>query len=216
MRTCENCHQEIVYSGKGRPPTRFCSRKCKDAARHTERRAAAVEQRGERRCPVCDTVIPDTVTLKAVCCSRECGITHQNRVRAQRRLEGIRAEGRTCERCEAPIPADRHGATKYCSILCKRRAHSAVWRERSPGYMRQYLYGLTPEQYAEMLEEQGGVCAICGTDEWPGKGNRPHVDHDHSTGRVRGILCSHCNHGLGKFRDDPERLRAAAEYLERE
>lgn len=82
--------------------------------------------------------------------------------------------------------------------------------------MRQYLYGLTPEQYAEMLEEQGGVCAICGTDEWPGKGNRPHVDHDHSTGRVRGILCSHCNHGLGKFRDDPERLRAAAEYLERE
>lgn len=82
--------------------------------------------------------------------------------------------------------------------------------------MRQYLYGLTPERYVEMLEEQGGVCAICGTDEWPGKDNRPHVDHDHSTGRVRGILCSHCNHGLGKFRDDPKRLRAAAEYLERE
>lgn len=79
--------------------------------------------------------------------------------------------------------------------------------------MRQYLYGITPEQYAALLAAQDGLCAICRTDAWPGKG--PHVDHAHDTGRVRGILCGGCNNGLGRFADDPARLRAAAEYLER-
>lgn len=79
--------------------------------------------------------------------------------------------------------------------------------------MRQYLYGLTSEEYEALLAKQGGVCAICGLDEWPGKHNVPRVDHDHKTGRVRGILCDHCNFGLGKFKDDPARLIAAVRYL---
>jgi len=80
--------------------------------------------------------------------------------------------------------------------------------------MRQYLYGVSPEQYAAMLEAQGGQCAICDSDQWPGKGNSPHVDHEHATGKVRGLLCTNCNNGLGNFGDDPARLRAAADYLE--
>lgn len=63
---------------------------------------------------------------------------------------------------------------------------------------------------------QGGVCAIClGPPAEGDRGDRLHVDHDHVTGEVRGLLCSHCNTALGKFRDDPARLRRAAEYLER-
>jgi hypothetical protein len=81
--------------------------------------------------------------------------------------------------------------------------------------MRQYIYGLTPEQYGAMLAEQGNACAICRSPEWPGKGNRPHVDHDHATGKVRGILCGRCNFGLGQFQDDPDLLRAAITYLTR-
>lgn len=83
---------------------------------------------------------------------------------------------------------------------------------------------LTPEQYEEMLAQQGGTCAICGgTDpagRWGAYG-RFHVDHDHaccpgksSCGRcIRGLLCGKCNIGLGSFGDDPQVLVAAAAYL---
>lgn len=219
MKRCGNCDEEIVYSGKGRPPSLFCSRKCKDAVRYKERRAGLLAERSERRCPVCDSVIPKSVTLKAVCCSPKCGTTYSNRVRAQRRRAEVSAEKRVCQRCGDPIPVDRHGATKYCSTLCKQRAHSAKWRERSPHYMRQYLYGLTPEDFERLLEQQDNRCAICGTAEWGSSGRwpgKPHVDHDHATGRVRGLLCGSCNYGLGAFRDDLERLHAAIQYLSRE
>jgi hypothetical protein len=58
---------------------------------------------------------------------------------------------------------------------------------------------------------QNSVCAICGSDRWGHKG--PAIDHDHITGSIRGILCSNCNQGLGRFHDDPARLLAAARYL---
>lgn len=87
--------------------------------------------------------------------------------------------------------------------------------DKARAYNRQYNYGISHEEFVALLTSQNGLCAICGTDEWPGKDNAPHVDHCHKTGGVRGILCGPCNNGLGYFRDDPERLRKAAEYLER-
>lgn len=60
-----------------------------------------------------------------------------------------------------------------------------------------------------MLEAQDGVCAVCAVAP------AAQVDHDHETGRVRELLCFNCNGGLGQFRDDPEVLRRAAEYVER-
>lgn len=71
-------------------------------------------------------------------------------------------------------------------------------------------YGITHDDYAEMLEEQGYGCAICGgTDE----SRRLAVDHCHETQRVRGLLCGRCNRGLGHFGDDPELMHRAVEYL---
>ncbi|WP_079147924.1 endonuclease VII domain-containing protein [Streptomyces thermolilacinus] len=87
---------------------------------------------------------------------------------------------------------------------------------------RKTLYRLPPGRYAEMLASQGGVCAICKQPE--SDGGALSVKHDHrccpGSSRVcgdcvRGLVCRACNHGLGKFRDDPELLRAAAAYLER-
>ena len=72
-------------------------------------------------------------------------------------------------------------------------------------------HGITVEQYDDMLEAQGGVCAICHRPSVTGK--RLHVDHDHKTGRNRGLLCHHCNTALGNFRDDHAVVEAALTYL---
>jgi hypothetical protein len=162
---------------------------------------------------VCDAVIPSTVTLKARCCSRECGITYQNRKRTVEKIVRIAAERRMCEACGEPIPPERHGAVKFCSWECKHRTHNAYYRERYRGRIRETLYGLTEDQYNDLLRAQGGTCAICRRNDWPGRHHSPCVDHDHTTGVVRGLLCDSCNQGLGRFGDDPARLRAAADYL---
>jgi hypothetical protein len=72
-------------------------------------------------------------------------------------------------------------------------------------------YGIGDAEVAAMIEAQGGVCAIC-----EGPLDNPHVDHDHATGKVRGILCFNCNAGLGKFRDDVDVMAAAVEYLRKQ
>lgn len=79
-------------------------------------------------------------------------------------------------------------------------------------------YGLTKEQFDALLQSQQGVCAICQQPETVivrGRLRPLHIDHDHTTGRVRGLLCSACNTAIGKMKDDPSILRAAATYLER-
>jgi len=71
-------------------------------------------------------------------------------------------------------------------------------------------YGLTPEMVDELLNAQGGRCAICRDELEPGG---TAIDHCHTEGNVRGLLCRHCNTGLGLFKDDEKRLLAAVKYL---
>jgi hypothetical protein len=66
-----------------------------------------------------------------------------------------------------------------------------------------------------MLKEQHGCCKICGVTEEDASGKRLHVDHNHATGQVRGLLCTRCNTAIGKFKDDPEIIRNAIAYIER-
>jgi hypothetical protein len=73
-------------------------------------------------------------------------------------------------------------------------------------------YGLTVDAYDDMLAAQDGVCAVCGQ---PPQKLRLAVDHDHDTGQVRALLCGECNRALGCIHDDPARLRALADYLDR-
>jgi len=75
-------------------------------------------------------------------------------------------------------------------------------------------YGLSREDYARMLAEQGGMCAICKATEPGGRSANFHIDHCHTTGKIRGLLCCRCNQGLGAFRDNVEILKAATEYLQ--
>ena len=69
-------------------------------------------------------------------------------------------------------------------------------------------YGITLEEYEDMVKEQDGICLICGDF-----GKRLLVDHCHKSGEIRGLLCGHCNTGLGFFRDNPDLLRRAADYV---
>ena len=73
-------------------------------------------------------------------------------------------------------------------------------------------FGISVEQYDEMLHRQNGVCAILGCGAATADGKRLHVDHCHTTGRVRGLLCGKCNRALGLLDDDPARITALAEY----
>lgn len=90
------------------------------------------------------------------------------------------------------------------------------WRKKNPDRWKRLQlksrlkreYGISLDFYDGMYVAQGGKCAICHQP------NELHVDHDHATGKVRGLLCGPCNRALGQFKDDPTRLRRAAEYLQ--
>ncbi|GAA4085937.1 endonuclease VII domain-containing protein [Nonomuraea soli] len=123
-----------------------------------------------------------------------------------------------CPRCQEIKPTAEFGRnrsdksdglTSYC-----KPCHTLVGRENrvknhgsERNYKLKYLYGITEDDYERMLAQQGGLCAVCRENAGT------HVDHCHSTGRVRGILCFNCNNGLGHFRDDLTGLALAAAYL---
>jgi predicted nucleic acid-binding Zn ribbon protein len=119
------------------------------------------------------------------------------RVDDANRLErAVTAPARACEVCDA----EHARRSVYCSDRCTATAR------------RRRAYGLTTSEYRALLDHQRGRCAIC--DRLPR--TRPlHVDHDHRTGLVRGLLCSRCNHDLlGAAHERPDLLRAAAWYLD--
>lgn len=76
-------------------------------------------------------------------------------------------------------------------------------------------YGIGESHYNDILSSQGGCCAVCGSPS-NNEDRQKHLslDHSHTTGKIRGVLCHNCNHGLGQFKDNPELLRKAAAYLE--
>lgn len=98
------------------------------------------------------------------------------------------------------------------------RANERKWRSRNvekiAAYYREQKYGISQAEWNALLEKQNYGCAICGRTTETGRRNLS-VDHDHVTGRVRGILCQNCNAGIGHFRDDVDLVRTAVQYLER-
>lgn len=130
------------------------------------------------------------------------------------------ADTATCRVCLVVKPvtefyvdkSKRLGRRSDCKACC--RARTREWYALNPrAWRRSRLrldYGITPLQYQAMVVAQDGRCAICQDEPGP---RLLSVDHDHETGAVRSLLCGRCNTGLGLFRDRPEVLRRAAEYL---
>jgi hypothetical protein len=141
-----------------------------------------------------------------------------------------------CNGCDQDLPVEqfhRHARTKDgLQARCKacQRASTYAWRENNPertsaitkrsyakvGRDRQYrrLYGLSESEVEEMADAQGRRCAICRRHESESV-NGLHLDHDHATGGIRGLLCQQCNTALGKFNDDRAALATAILYLDR-
>lgn len=121
---------------------------------------------------------------------------------------------KTCPRCGEDKPmgrypkatrrADSHQSVcAACGVVLRRTT------QRDSDLYRKF--GITGAEYDDIKREQGGVCAIC--EGQPRGGGAFHVDHDHATGHVRGLLCTNCNTGLGQFHDDAELLVVARAYL---
>lgn len=142
----------------------------------------------------------------------------------KKRGTGVR-EGTPCIKCGGTERYDKSGECANCARE-RGRTQSVQYRaRRTPEkkaqftvYLQDWYYrkkfGVSLEEVQRFLEEQGG-CAICHVEP---SGNDPkrfwHLDHDHATDEIRGVLCGSCNRGLGGFKDSSDILRQAADYLD--
>jgi len=129
---------------------------------------------------------------------------------------------KACTNCKIEKPYSefyKHRVTSYQSwckkcMVANNKSHKNKNREQARQLnkrnKRHSRYGLTDEQY-KALETSHNGCRICGGLNESGRAL--HIDHDHETGIVRGLLCHNCNTGLGKFKEDTELMLKAIEYL---
>ena len=138
-----------------------------------------------------------------------------------------------CKRCGSDF-VGKYNSTSCanCRKEVKQKCFEKFKKDK-PEYFKQYWssqkgkkvrkrqqlssYGLTLSCFNYLLEKQGGGCAICGkTSGWKANGGNLVVDHCHKSKNVRGLLCPSCNRGLGQFEDNPNFLKKAVWYLQRE
>lgn len=118
-----------------------------------------------------------------------------------------------------PCPVKRAASAKRVREYRERNAKNPAHIDRARSHHLKSLYGVTLDDMARYLGEQGGKCKICRTDLCistlgsKGRKGKPHVDHCHKTGKYRGILCHGCNLGIGLFQDNPAALANAIKYL---
>lgn len=137
-------------------------------------------------------------------------------------VSNFRPEGKQCKVCKAAYRKAHE--PKYSELTeeqkQKRRIATENWRLRNPETAalrardKEYKkkYGITLEQYNEMLAQQNNTCAIC--QEPCTTGMNLAVDHDHTTGKVRALLCKNCNTAIGLLGEDTNRMAKAIEYIQ--
>ncbi len=153
------------------------------AGHHMRKMASQIVTDGHKPCSKCEEVKP---------------ITEFNR--NAKKMSGYDSHCKVCHR----LMPSQHGTA--------RRVSARKWYAANKITQRAKVYGISAEQYVEMVARQKGACALCGG---PPTDRGLHIDHDHESGAVRALLCQPCNTGLGHFYDDPGRLRLAIDYLER-
>lgn len=176
-----------------------CSRDCANKmspGTGGKKPAAGLEQR-ECENPQCRKLYQPYRSTQRTC-SKAC---HRKRPDVVAQAQDYRAQQGIRDRKNTARRTDPNQVTRIRAY--NRRTTLARW-------------GWTPEQYEQALEEQQGRCQICGSTPKPDgikAESRLHADHDHATGQRRNLLCASCNKGLGLFKDDPELLSVAADYV---
>lgn len=124
-------------------------------------------------------------------------------------------EAKECSKCGEVKPAGDFYARKKGTVglysACKSCLNAAVTVDARRNRFLKSRYGITLDTYNEMLASQGGVCKVCKGP--PMHRGTYHVDHDHETGKVRGLLCHKCNVALGMVGDSTALLMRLAEYV---
>jgi len=151
---------------------------------------------------------------------------HREKIRQALLARGRGTQDKLCRGCKTTKPRSDFGArpngfSRSQCKACEVRNWKA-WQAANPDKVKalnwqtnlRRWYGLTPEQYGQMLAAQGGQCAICKCSPDESTHGRLFVDHSAETGRIRGLLCGNCNSGIGYLRHDRSRLNAAIAYLD--
>ena len=120
-----------------------------------------------------------------------------------------------CFTCKEEKPAEQFGKNRRLQNGRKNSCPQCLRESGRETNWQRAGIDITREKYSELLAKQRGGCAICGGQQASKNKRHFDVDHDHATGRVRGLLCHGCNLGLGAFKDDAARLTLASLYLER-
>ncbi|MCK9154521.1 MAG: endonuclease domain-containing protein [Paludibacteraceae bacterium] len=159
----------------------------------------------------------------------------RTRTLTTREVNKLRENGlRYCPRCKRVLPLEEFSHTKgkknnspHCHECCSdlllelrekeeyKNSHKEYYKQRKEQAKNRNLlikYGISLEMYNEMLEKQDGKCAVCGKTTTE-NGKCLAVDHDHKTGKIRGLLCNNCNVSVGFLQDNPELALVIHEYL---
>jgi hypothetical protein len=184
---CPQCHELVPQTGLGRP-RKFCPGKsCADDFWNAQKERKHGDQAGyDAVRHMLTDLNPDTMTA-------------------------------TCSLCGPNTRVWRAGSTGR--VQCSSRARAQHQKPHSQRSNRESAWrrrgiDLTEEQYDALFDAQGGCCAVC-ERELERRSKDTHVDHDHETKLVRGILCHGCNNGIGQLGENLEIVRRAADYLER-
>ena len=217
-RPCKRCGKEFTDDPANHPNSphfkrQYCGYDCRTAAKRDHLRATAAKRRKPilpitRTCVICKeefTWQPKqhaTRNLELCTCSKKCA----------RKLRMQNMPPRVC-RCGQSFKLRSPGQIN-CSVACNRRYNPP--KQYSASHRRQRIYGLNQVDYDRMLQDQEGVCKIClrrSTRIRMGKLLPLAVDHDHQTGKVRGLLCNSCNTAIGLLHDNIVIARRLANYL---
>lgn len=174
----------------------------------------------DRACAECGIIIPMLASRKY--CKKCSSIKKSENAKRAWRLGNLKKikpkPNIKCVICEKSFTG--HPNKKTCSIECRNErdrlyvlkfSRSKEGVEKARRTLLQKKYGITLEDKEAMIASQGGKCLICTSDL--DCFTHSHVDHDHKTGKVRGILCRFCNLGLGAFKDKIDSLKSAINYL---
>lgn len=193
--SCELCKSEFVPTRRNQ---RFCGRQCANRWNALKK----FPRPRFKKCKVCRKEFRP-IHHWGVFCSKSCSSKDSFEARSTSK------ESRQCRECGKTFrPRTMH------HMFCRTDCYRANFKRNARVNGIKARYGLTKDELRRLEEAQNGLCAICGGPP-VGKYNALVVDHCHKRKTVRSLLCDSCNKGLGCFKDEPSRLRAAADYLEK-